>query len=177
MRALVACGWFGIQAWIGGEALQTFFGSLIPGWPQLLGSGFAGHTTTEWMSFLLFWGLNVFIIYRGMDLLRAVENWAAPFVLVMTAALLVWAVRQRERSRSAPGAGGEAHDVRRVLPGLRPLADGDDRLLGDALAEHARLHALRNAASASRSSARSWRCRRRWRFSRRWACSSRARPL
>ena len=88
MRALVACGWFGIQAWIGGEALNTFFTSVIPGWPTLLGSGFGGHPTTEWVSFLLFWSLNVFIIYRGMDLLRKVENWAAPFVLVMTAALL-----------------------------------------------------------------------------------------
>jgi NCS1 family nucleobase:cation symporter-1 len=92
MRALVACGWFGIQAWIGGEALQTMFTALIPGWPQLLGSGFGGHTTTAWLSFLLFWGLNVFIIFRGMDLLREVENWAAPFVLVMTALLLWWAV-------------------------------------------------------------------------------------
>jgi nucleobase:cation symporter-1, NCS1 family len=92
MRALVACGWFGIQAWIGGEALQTMFKTVIPGWPTLLGSGFGGHTTTEWLSFLLFWGLNVFIIYRGMDLLREVENWAAPFVLIMTGALLWWAV-------------------------------------------------------------------------------------
>jgi NCS1 family nucleobase:cation symporter-1 len=92
MRALVACGWFGIQAWIGGEALNTFFANVIPGWTTLLGPGAGGHTTTEWLSFLLFWGLNVFIIYRGMDLLRHVENWAAPFVLVMTAALLVWAV-------------------------------------------------------------------------------------
>ncbi len=94
MRAIVACGWFGIQAWIGGEALHTFFTSLIPGWPTLLGSAVGGHTMTEWLSFLLFWGLNVFIIYRGMDLLRSVENWAAPFVLIMTAALLVWAVRE-----------------------------------------------------------------------------------
>jgi NCS1 family nucleobase:cation symporter-1 len=94
MRALVACGWFGIQAWIGGEALNTLFGSLIPGWQQLLGPGFAGHGGTEWFSFLLFWGLNVFVIYRGMDLLREVENWAAPFVLIMTAALLIWAIRE-----------------------------------------------------------------------------------
>src|SRR6188474_1269835 len=92
MRALVACGWFGIQAWIGGEALNTFFASVIPGWSTLLGTGFGGHTTTEWASFLLFWSLNVFIIYRGMDLLRKVENWAAPFVLVMTALLLGWAI-------------------------------------------------------------------------------------
>ena len=93
MRALVACGWFGIQAWIGGEALQTFFAALLPAWPRLLGPGFGGHTTTEWLSFLLFWGLNIWIIYRGMDLLRKVENWAAPYVLVVTLALLVWAVQ------------------------------------------------------------------------------------
>ena len=92
MRALVACGWFGIQAWIGGEALNTMLKTVVPGWPMLLGPGLAGHTTTEWLSFLLFWGLNIYIIYRGMDLLREVENWAAPFVLVMTAILLWWAV-------------------------------------------------------------------------------------
>jgi NCS1 family nucleobase:cation symporter-1 len=94
MRALVACGWFGIQAWIGGEALNTFFASVVPGWPMLLGAGVGGHLTTEWLSFLLFCGFNICIIYRGMDLLRRVENWAAPFVLVMTAALLIWAVWQ-----------------------------------------------------------------------------------
>jgi NCS1 family nucleobase:cation symporter-1 len=94
MRALVACGWFGIQAWIGGEALQTLFASLVPGWAGLLGPGFLGHTTTEWVSFLLFWGLNIWVIYEGMDVLRKVENWAAPFVLVMTGALVVWAVRE-----------------------------------------------------------------------------------
>ena len=93
MRALVACGWFGIQAWIGGEAVHMTLRTVIPAWPTLLGPGFGGHTTTEWVSFLLFWGLNVYVIYRGMDLLRAVENWAAPFVLVMTALLLWWADR------------------------------------------------------------------------------------
>src|SRR5436305_4131244 len=92
MRALVACGWFGIQAWIGGEALQTMFSSIVPGWATWLGPGFAGHTTTEWLSFLMFWGINIAIIYRGMNLLRAVENWAAPFVLVMTACLVAWAI-------------------------------------------------------------------------------------
>jgi len=91
MRAIVACGWFGIQAWIGGQALHTFFTSIIPAWPALLGK-VGGYATTEWISFFLFWGLNIFIIYRGMDLLRHVENWAAPFVLVMTALLLGWAI-------------------------------------------------------------------------------------
>jgi len=92
LRALVACGWFGIQAWIGGQAVHTFLRVLLPSWPLLLGPGFAGHTTTEWVSFLLFWGLNIFVVYRGMELLRRVENWAAPFVLVMTGALVWWAI-------------------------------------------------------------------------------------
>jgi NCS1 family nucleobase:cation symporter-1 len=92
MRAIVACGWFGIQAWIGGEALNTFFRAVIPNWNTLLGGPIGGHMITEWLSFLLFWGLNIYIIYRGMDLLRKVENWAAPFVLVMTALLLGWAI-------------------------------------------------------------------------------------
>jgi NCS1 family nucleobase:cation symporter-1 len=92
MRAIVACGWFGIQAWIGGEALHVFFSAIIPGWPTLLGASVGGHAPTLWLSFLLFWGLNIYIIYRGMDLLRKVENWAAPFVLIMTALLLGWAI-------------------------------------------------------------------------------------
>src|SRR5437868_11985643 len=92
MRALVACGWFGIQAWIGGQALHVFFRSLWAGWPAAIPGSFGGHTPTEWISFLLFWGLNVVVIYRGMDLLRKVENWAAPFVLVMTTLLVWWAI-------------------------------------------------------------------------------------
>ena len=92
MRAIVACGWFGIQAWIGGEALNTLFASIIPKWTTLLGGPYLDYMGTRWISFLIFWGLNIFIIYRGMNLLRHVENWAAPFVLIMTAILLGWAI-------------------------------------------------------------------------------------
>jgi len=92
MRAIVACGWFGIQAWIGGKALYTFFAALIPGWPTLLGGPIGGYPPTQWISFLIFWAMNIYIIYRGMNLLRKVENWAAPFVLIMTSLLLGWAL-------------------------------------------------------------------------------------
>jgi NCS1 family nucleobase:cation symporter-1 len=94
MRALVACGWFGIQAWIGGQALHVLFRSIFPAWPTLLGGAvewpgiLAGYSPTEYIAFLLFWALNIYIVYRGMDLLRRVENWAAPFVLVMALALM-----------------------------------------------------------------------------------------
>jgi NCS1 family nucleobase:cation symporter-1 len=95
MRAIVACGWFGIQAWIGGQAIADVFSRLL----FLAGmicsvDHSAGHTVTEWFSFLVFWSLNILIIYRGMDLLRMVENWAAPYVLVMTGLLLAWILYQ-----------------------------------------------------------------------------------
>lgn len=120
MRALVACGWFGIQSWIGGEALQTFFAAIIPGWKDLLGPGFGGHTTTAWLSFLLFWGINIFIVYRGMDLLRKVENWAAPFVLVMTAVLLVWAIQKADGLGPLLAQPGKFPTWREFLPVFVP---------------------------------------------------------
>jgi NCS1 family nucleobase:cation symporter-1 len=120
MRAIVACGWFGIQAWIGGEALNTFFTSVIPGWHNLLGAGFGGYTTTDWLSFLLFWSLNVAIIYRGMDLLRAVENWAAPFVLVMTGLLLVWAVTEAKGFGPLLAQPGKFQSLGEFLPVFFP---------------------------------------------------------
>jgi NCS1 family nucleobase:cation symporter-1 len=92
MRALIACGWFGINTWTGGQALQTFFVSIYPGWRDLAGT-IHGYPGTQWISFLLFWGLNIVVIYRGMELVRRLERFAAPFVLVVTAILVVWAVR------------------------------------------------------------------------------------
>lgn len=96
MRALVACGWFGINAWIGGSVLHTFFTACFPGWPTALGPAIAGYAPTQWLSFLLFWSLNMYVIYRGMELVRKLENFAAPFVLVMAGVLLAWAIRQAD---------------------------------------------------------------------------------
>ncbi len=94
MRALVACGWFGINCWIGGQAVHTFGKAMLPHTWAAVGMvpSFGGHVTGEWIGLALFWALNIGVVYRGMDLLRKVENWAAPFVLVMTAILVVWAV-------------------------------------------------------------------------------------
>ncbi len=95
MRAIVACGWFGINCWFGGEALQTFFRCLWSGWPEVMGTAkVMDHLPTEWVSFLLFWALNILIVYRGMELLRKVENLAAPYVLVMAALLVGWALKE-----------------------------------------------------------------------------------
>jgi NCS1 family nucleobase:cation symporter-1 len=120
MRALVACGWFGIQAWIGGQALHTFFRAVWPGWATALGPAIGGHLPGEWISFLLFWGLNIWVVYRGMDLLRHVENWAAPFVLVMTAVLVAWALSQAHGLGAIMSQPGKFHSFGEFFPVFVP---------------------------------------------------------
>jgi NCS1 family nucleobase:cation symporter-1 len=110
MRALVACGWFGINAWIGGFALHTFFAALVPGWRTLLGE-LHGFPTTQWLSFAMFWALNIFVIYRGMEVVRRVERWAAPFVLVMTAILVAWAIQRADGLGPIISARGKLSDA------------------------------------------------------------------
>lgn len=93
LRAIVACGWFGIQTYIGGEALKTFIEAIWPAYAGLApGVSIAGLGVPSAITFLLFWALNILIIYRGMNAVRVFENWAAPIVLVMAAALMVWVV-------------------------------------------------------------------------------------
>src|SRR5207249_3427109 len=93
LRAGVACGWFGIQTWIGGGALYTLAGALIgSGWTNA--AAIAGHPWTQWLSFAIFWALNILIIMRGMNAVRRFENWAAPFVLAVAVFLLIWMVIQ-----------------------------------------------------------------------------------
>ncbi|HEV8629173.1 MAG TPA: NCS1 family nucleobase:cation symporter-1 [Thermoanaerobaculia bacterium] len=95
LRAIVACGWFGIQTFIGGEAVKTFLVALWPAYGDLGGGvSVVGLSLPSALSFLLFWALNILIIYRGMGAVRVFENWAAPLVLVMAGALLVWVVRR-----------------------------------------------------------------------------------
>ncbi len=83
IRAVVACGWFGIQTWVGGHAVHVFLSVVVPGW--------AAFAYGEWFAFVVFWVLNIVVALRGLSWLRHVENFAAPFVLVMTCALLLWA--------------------------------------------------------------------------------------
>ncbi|MCE7868949.1 nitrate reductase [bacterium CPR1] len=86
LRALVACGWFGIQTWIGGKALYNL---LAATWPALV------HM--PWMKgvcFMIFWALNMVIIWKGMNTVRWFEGWAAPAILVVTLILLVYMVQR-----------------------------------------------------------------------------------
>jgi NCS1 family nucleobase:cation symporter-1 len=82
-RALVACGWFGIQTWIGGEAINAMLVALAPNW------GYVAYGPA--MCFAAFWLLNVLVILRGIETIRFLQGISAPFLLVIGLALLLWA--------------------------------------------------------------------------------------
>jgi len=92
-RSLVACGWFGIQTWIGGFAIYQVIGAL--GWYDIASDTtavpFLGITAMQFMCFMAFWFLNFAIVLRGIDCIKWLESWAAPFLIAMGLALLVWA--------------------------------------------------------------------------------------
>jgi NCS1 family nucleobase:cation symporter-1 len=92
-RGVVACGWFGIQTWVGGAAIyQT--AAVIFGFDPATRVPLAGLgiSTGELACFLLFWAINVWFIWRGMESIKWLEAWSAPFLLVVGVALLAWAV-------------------------------------------------------------------------------------
>ena len=85
LRAIVACGWFGIQTWIGALALDTLFRAAWPGWANVPGS--------TAIAFAIFWGIQVVIILKGTEGIKILESWSAPLLLGGGALLLWWAVR------------------------------------------------------------------------------------
>jgi NCS1 family nucleobase:cation symporter-1 len=86
LRALVACGWFGIQTWIGGQAINAMLGILWPAWAHF-GAGSA-------VCFVLFWALNMAVIWRGIETIKFLEGIGAPFMLSIGVLLLWWVTRK-----------------------------------------------------------------------------------
>jgi len=92
LRAIVACGWFGIQTWIGGTAIDALFGAIWTGWANLLGGAtIADVAIHTWISFFLFWAIQVFIILKGIEGIKYLESWSAPVLLLGGLIMLVWA--------------------------------------------------------------------------------------
>ena len=86
LRALVACGWFGIQTWVGGEAIYSMLKIFWPGAANMAGG--------VWICFFAFWLVNMVVIWRGIDTIRYLEGISAPFMLGIGILLLWWILRQ-----------------------------------------------------------------------------------
>jgi NCS1 family nucleobase:cation symporter-1 len=105
IRALVACGWFGIQTMFGGIAVHLMMSALFPPWAELGSKG-------EVLGFFIFWVANVWVVIRGAESIKHLEVFAAPMLLLVGAGLIVWAwpqasvaeliARSPDRPESAP---------------------------------------------------------------------------
>jgi NCS1 family nucleobase:cation symporter-1 len=86
LRALVACGWFGIQTWIGGQAIYSMLNIL---WPAV-----GSAPGAAWMCFFAFWALNMAVIWKGIETIKFLEGIGAPFMLGVGLLLLWWITRK-----------------------------------------------------------------------------------
>jgi NCS1 family nucleobase:cation symporter-1 len=90
MRAVVACGWYGIQTWFGGSMIYTLLGVMMDheiGGDKLAGLGI---NPAQLGCFLLFWAIQFYYIVHGMDAIRKLETYTAPLKIVICFVLLGW---------------------------------------------------------------------------------------
>jgi NCS1 family nucleobase:cation symporter-1 len=85
IRAVVACGWFGVQTLFGGIAIHLLFSALSDSWATLGGTG-------EVIGFFIFWVANIAVVIRGSESIKLMETLAAPLLLIVAIGLVVWAV-------------------------------------------------------------------------------------
>src|SRR5438045_312646 len=89
LRAIVACGWFGIQTWLGGTAIDALVGLMWPKW-NTLSAAFLGVQLHTWIAFFAFWFIQVYFIIAGLEGIKKLESWSAPLLLFGGIALLWW---------------------------------------------------------------------------------------
>src|SRR5439155_418792 len=91
MRAFVACGWFGIQTWIGGNAIYKILGVFVPSLATGVSLPVLEITFAQFVCFLFFWGINMLVVYKGIDCIRWLLNIKAPLLIALGLVLLFWA--------------------------------------------------------------------------------------
>src|SRR4051794_40751654 len=94
LRAFVACGWFGIQAWIGGSATYKILAVFFPGISSGVALGFLQINAIQLACFLFFWAINMGVVYKGIDCIRWLLNIKAPLLIALGLLLLFWAYRK-----------------------------------------------------------------------------------
>jgi NCS1 family nucleobase:cation symporter-1 len=86
VRASFGCGWFGIQAWIGGQALYAMLRVI---WPRA-----ANFSGSIWICFFLFWAINMMVVWHGIETIKVLQGIGAPFMLAVGLLLLFWIARK-----------------------------------------------------------------------------------
>ena len=148
LRALVACGWFGIQCWIGGQAIYSM---LVVLWPAAV--HFAAGI---WICFFAFWLLNMFVVWRGIETIKVLQGISAPFMFGIGLLMLWWITSKAGGFGPVLSSPGKFKTTAEFLPILRAIADGHGGILGNSCIEHSRLYTLRQVAARSSCRSSSW---------------------
>jgi NCS1 family nucleobase:cation symporter-1 len=94
LRAVVACGWFGIQTWIGGAAIYAILYAIFPRLTKPEDMPLLGINAVQLGCFFVFWLINLFVIYKGIESIRILLNIKAPLLIALGLLLLAWAYRE-----------------------------------------------------------------------------------
>lgn len=115
VRAIVACGWFGVQTWIGGLAIYSI-------WNAATGTvGDPGLSIGKFIAFGVFWVINIYFIWKGTESIKWLETWAAPILIIVGLLLIGWGVKNAGGFMSALEQGKQLQKSTAVLI---PYADG-----------------------------------------------------
>lgn len=91
LRALVGCGWYGIETWIGGEAISLLLPHSIKDGSFSQFIPWLGTSPLEFACFIAFWLAQLAVVWRGMEGIRELEKYSAPILMALTSAFLIWA--------------------------------------------------------------------------------------
>jgi nucleobase:cation symporter-1, NCS1 family len=116
LRALVACGWFGIQTWIGGQAIYSML--------QILWPASAGMPGGIWVCFFVFWLVNMAVIWRGIETIRFLQSVSAPLMLGVGLLLLFWITAKAGGLGPVLSAPGKFHSAGAFLKFFIPSLTG-----------------------------------------------------
>jgi NCS1 family nucleobase:cation symporter-1 len=116
LRALVACGWFGIQSWIGGEAINTLLATLWPPW--------SNNPHGVAICFGIFWAINLIVVLKGIEYIRFLQGVSAPILLGVGLLLLGWAYQAAGGFGPMLSAPSKFKDTSEFIKFLIPALNG-----------------------------------------------------
>ena len=83
-RGIIACGWFGVQTWIGGLAIYAIFNAITGSTGEL------GLSIGKFVGFGIFWVINMYFIWKGTESIKWLETYSAPILIIMGLILIYW---------------------------------------------------------------------------------------
>ncbi|GFP85537.1 probable allantoin permease [Phtheirospermum japonicum] len=90
LRALIGCGWYGIETWIGGEAIFILLPKIIKNSSLAQPLSWLGTSPLEFFCFIVFWFVQLGFVWKGIDGIRDLEKYSAPILILLTSCLLIW---------------------------------------------------------------------------------------